>query len=106
MGFAQIPALRSDIAVPHYCALGEVRTVNVWLGTAGTVTALHYDEDDNFLSQVAGFKYVRLYLYEEAPKLYATATPRANLSHGASFSPVRAEHPDLATHPEFAKATY
>ena len=26
--------------MPHYCALGELRTVNVWMGTAGTVTAL------------------------------------------------------------------
>lgn len=54
--FLQIPELMSDIKVPHYCSLGELQTVNVWMGTAGTVTALHYDLDDNFLVQVAGFK--------------------------------------------------
>ncbi|CAE7264182.1 kdm8, partial [Symbiodinium pilosum] len=51
----QIPELRSDIAIPHFCSLGKLQTVNVWIGTAGTVTALHYDLDDNFLVQVAGF---------------------------------------------------
>ena len=54
--FLQIPELIEDIKVPHYCSLGELQTVNLWMGTAGTVTALHYDLNDNFLVQVAGFK--------------------------------------------------
>jgi len=104
---AQIPELRSDLSVPHYCALGTLKTLNVWLGTAGTVTALHYDEDDNLFAQVAGFKYVRLYPHSESGRLYATSAPRdACGGHGSSFSPVRTELPDLGTYPEFAEATY
>ena len=60
----QIPELRDDIgALPYVDALGagyRVRT-NVWLGAAGSTTALHMDPSDNLLCQVAGFKYVRLY---------------------------------------------
>jgi len=103
----QIPELRSDIAVPHYCALGKLQTLNIWMGTAGTVTALHYDLDDNFLVQVAGFKYVRLYAAQESQRLYATEAPRdASRKHGESFPPVRVEKPDLEAHPEFANVPF
>eukprot|EP00435_Cladocopium_sp_Y103_P023478 s653_g5.t1 len=103
----QIPELRSDILIPHYCALGELQTVNVWMGTAGTVTALHYDLDDNFLVQVAGYKYLRLYSPEEGERLYAKDAPRdRQKKHGASYSPVRVEHPDLEAHPAFANAVF
>ncbi|CAE8683930.1 unnamed protein product, partial [Polarella glacialis] len=103
-----IPELRADISsVPLYCGLGQLQTVNVWMGTAGTVTALHYDLDDNFLVQVAGFKYVRLYSTDEADRLYAMEAPRdSSKKHGASFSPVRIEKPDLEAHPNFADAPY
>eukprot|EP00929_Paragymnodinium_shiwhaense_P107180 TRINITY_DN73247_c0_g1_i1.p1 TRINITY_DN73247_c0_g1~~TRINITY_DN73247_c0_g1_i1.p1 ORF type:complete len:544 (+),score=109.28 TRINITY_DN73247_c0_g1_i1:112-1743(+) len=103
----QMPELQKDIAVPQYCALGSLRTVNIWLGTVGTVTGLHYDNDENFLVQVAGFKYVRLYSQGESKRLYATTAPRDKCaSHGASFSQVRVERPDLEAHPLFAEAEY
>ena len=125
----QIPELRNDILVPHYCALGELQTVNVWIGTAGTVTALHYDLDDNFLVQVAGYKYLgssfvpialssasrdarhprylRLYSPDEGDHLYAKDAPRdRQKKHGASYSPVRVERPDLQVHPDFEKANF
>jgi hypothetical protein len=37
-GCAQVPELARDIATPDYCtATGELRTINAWLGPAGTV---------------------------------------------------------------------
>lgn len=66
----QIPELRRDILIPQYCALGELQTVNVWIGTAGTVTALHYDLDDNFLVQVSGYKYLGWYEWQDLFKVF------------------------------------
>lgn len=74
--FDQIPALRADILVPDYTALGsdaDVRScacggsckwsdachqfevpirINAWFGPAGTVSPLHIDATHNLLSQV------------------------------------------------------
>ena len=57
--------------------------VNVWWGTEGTRTPLHFDTHDNFLAQVVGYKYIRLYDLSQTPFLYAGA-PVA--SSGAALS--------------------
>ena len=76
--FEQFAALRAAVDVPPL--LGElgmpVQEQNVWWGSAGTVTPLHYDGYDNFLCQIAGYKYVRLYAPSESPRLYPSATAR------------------------------
>ncbi|ELR19182.1 jumonji domain containing 5, putative [Acanthamoeba castellanii str. Neff] len=69
----QLPALQEDFAPPQYCALGELSNINTWLGTSGTVTSLHFDSYDNLLTQVAGYKYVRLYDPSQTPFLYRDA---------------------------------
>lgn len=42
------------VQVPEYCALGEgdVRSINAWIGPAGTVTPLHTDPHHNLFVQV------------------------------------------------------
>lgn len=84
--FAQIPALRADVAVPDVCyssppgpreggALAaeharvprlEEPLLNAWFGPAGTISPLHVDPYHNVLAQVVGRKYVRLYAPGEA----------------------------------------
>lgn len=68
--FDQCPSLAADIITPDYCCCScsdgdgdgsGVVEVNAWLGPAGTVSCLHYDEPHNLLCQVVGRKRIRLY---------------------------------------------
>ena len=66
----QITFLYDDV---HECPLGVKPTdVNVWIGTGGTRTPLHFDSYDNFLVQIAGIKLVRLYHPSDTSNLYVS----------------------------------
>jgi len=47
----QLSDLSSDFAPPEYC-LKSLERINVWMGTAGTITPCHFDTYDNLLGQV------------------------------------------------------
>ncbi|KAH9302123.1 hypothetical protein KI387_013706, partial [Taxus chinensis] len=75
--FEQISQLREDIFVPDYCSAsnGVMHSVNAWFGPVGTVTPLHHDPHHNFLAQVVGRKYVRLYPASVSEELYPYGEP-------------------------------
>ena len=107
--FDQLPALRKDFRTPPLCNMGPsgVLRVNAWIGTTGTVTPLHYDSYDNFLCQVVGYKYVRLYTESETEHLYVSEKPKDDPSYAQNnISPINVEDPDLEQYPNFAKAVY
>ena len=93
----QVPALMEDIEIPDYCYTGDQEDVdvNVWIGPRGTVSPPHTDPKHNILCQVAGTKFVALFLPSETPNLYPSNMPMME-----NTSTVDLDVPDLDKFPK------
>eukprot|EP01132_Coremiostelium_polycephalum_P005085 gene5085-6329_t len=104
----QLPNLSSDFAKPSCQPESSEISPHVWFGTGNTITPIHYDSYDNFLTQIVGYKYVRLYSPSMSKYLYVEKENENDHSTTAqnNMSLVDIDHPDLERFPLFSKAEY
>lgn len=94
------PELANDFAAPAAIEKEKLRQVNLWIGTAGNVTPLHYDAANNFLAQIRGRKRIHLFHPSQADLLYPSATRQS----ANNTSQVLLLKPDFDKHPRFKEA--
>lgn len=90
--------LRREIGAPADIVDAESPlsgAVKLWIGPAGTLTPLHFDQHSILFAQIHGRKRFRLVPPFDAPKLYLRRS---------FYSAVDPEAPDLARFPRFAEA--
>ena len=112
--FDQFPSLKEDFDIPPYCKVSQEGQdmdhvkMNAWFGTQDTVTSLHFDSYDNFLTQIFGYKYVRLYPPTESENLYPIQgeTSNQSITKQNNISPVDVENPDYTKYPKSKDAEY
>lgn len=101
----QIPALKRYLdPSPVLCGKDGPTHINVWMGTGGTRTPLHYDSYDNLLVQLVGVKYVRLYDSSQTPLLYVDN--KASYRKQGNMSAINCEMEDYDKHPNAQSAAY
>jgi len=86
---------------PIRYVLRKLLTKNIWMGSTGNVTGMHYDTEDNINVQVRGRKEVILFSSAQLHELY----PRSVWDYMSNFSRVDIATPDLSRYPRFSRAT-
>jgi len=105
--FNQISGLGEDVKLsPEICGKEGPTHINMWLGTGGTRTPLHFDSYDNLFVQLVGAKYVRLYDTRETEKLYIIQRGEADYAKQGNMSAVDCEREDYCNHPLSEEARY
>jgi len=96
----EFPELLPELELPALIdSSKEVHVANLWFGSAGCKSPLHFDESENFLTQVFGFKRVTLYPPSCGPNLYPALGDRH-----PHCSQVNIFKPDLVRFPRYADA--
>jgi len=93
----QIPGLCSDIDMTPFGI--QPTNTNIWIGTGGTRTPLHFDSYDNLLVQLVGAKYVRLYEKECSQQLYVNVNKDSSFGGQGNMSELDCERENYKRHP-------
>lgn len=106
---------QTPLAEPQFLVEAEQRlglrwpatTLNLWLGSGGHTSCLHYDPMDGTLSQICGCKRVILYPPSQLYNLYPFSVwnhLRYGLKLRSVYSQVYPDAPDLEAFPKFQQA--
>ncbi|MBD2603282.1 cupin-like domain-containing protein [Scytonema hofmannii FACHB-248] len=96
------PELIPDIEVPDYIDKKLFIVTNLWIGTGGNVSQLHYDMSENLLSQLRGRKRVLLFEPKQTSLLYPFPA-HSKIPH---MSQLNIDQLDIDQFPRFQKAKY
>ncbi len=96
------PELLPDIEIPNYIDKKLLIITNLWIGTGGNISPLHWDLAQNFLSQVRGRKRILLFAPEQTSFLY----PFSVNSEMPHVSQLNIDKPNIEKFPKFLKAKY
>jgi len=96
------PELVPDIEVPDYIDQKLFIVTNLWIGTGGNVSPLHYDMSENLLSQLRGRKRVLLFEPKQTSLLYPFPA-HSKIPH---MSQLNIDQLDIEKFPKFQKAKY
>ena len=103
----QVPSLKEFVDTsPPLCGSQGPTHTHVWLGSAGTRTPLHFDSYDNWLVQVVGVKYVRLYPAQEQSMLYVISKTAGGTAAQGNMSALNCEDEDWHQHPLAQDASF
>lgn len=101
----RLPAL--EAAEAHLGIKAPVTSFNLWIGSSGHTSCLHYDPMDGTLVQLHGQKHVLLFPPDQTYNLYPVPLLK-QLRHGltlrAAYSQVYPRSTDVAAFPKFQKA--
>jgi len=92
-----LPELLDDLIFPVPVTNGAVK---LWVGSGGTVSALHFDSVNSLYAQVYGAEDFLLFAPEDTPYLYTHPSD----CEAFYFSYVNCSAPDLRRHPLYTKA--
>jgi hypothetical protein len=92
----QFPGLEADLSFEEFTGpLGDDPFINLWIGSAGTKSSLHFDFQNGLLAQVAGTK--RFFMVDPSHSSRLASIPGV-----IQKSRVDPENPDFEAFPSFA----
>ena len=95
-----LPELRADLEIPYLVdPTKRITVANLWLGGDGCRASLHFDKEENFVTQIVGAKDFYLFPPSASPAIYPAVGEKY-----AHFSHVNFFEPDLSRFPRFPEA--
>jgi len=94
-----LPELQKELNIMKYIPDQDLKSVNIWFGSGGNTSLLHYDPANNFFLQLLGEK--KMWLC--SPKYFSSLYPNSWRSDGCYLSKINPYNYDNIEYPEISK---